>query len=125
MGSSRIKKEIENQKVKSFYDLRLFTETTRYIYRITAYKIIMKNPRDYGFFIREQDFYKAPKTKNIKVSVPIADLVEFAEKYGTNIKVLKILNPWLRGDKLTNSSDKTYFIKVPVEDGRNIYKKTE
>jgi len=121
VGRARIKKEINRQKMTSFYDLRLNPETARYLYRITAYKIIMTNPRDYGFNVREKDSYKLPKVKTIKVDSEIPSLIDFAIRYGTNYKILKLLNPWLRSDKLTNSAGKTYYIKVPVDNGRAVY----
>ncbi len=120
-GRRRITDELASQKVASFYDLKLYRETARYLYRIVAYKLIMSKPRDFGFNFRDKDSYKMPKMKVIKVTGTIPDLVEFAEQYGTNYKILKILNPWLHSTKLTNSAAKTYYIKVPVDGGRKVY----
>lgn len=121
VGSGRLKTEIERQKMTSFYDLKLYTETSRYLYRIVVYKLMMTNPRDFGFYIRDVDSYKTPDTKVIEVNSSIPSLIDFAIQYGTNYKVLKQLNPWLRSDKLTNSAGKTYFIHVPNENGRAVY----
>lgn len=121
VGRAGVKKEMERQKMTSFYDLRLNTETSRYLYRIVTYKLIFTNPRDFGFNIRLQDSYKIAKTKTIEVNSEIPSLIDFAIQYGTNYKVLKLLNPWLRSDKLTNSAGKTYYIKVPVNNGRSVY----
>lgn len=112
-GRRKINKELSRQKVKSYYDLLLLKETARYVPRIVAFKIILSNPRNYGFYIRKKDRYRNPEVKIIKVETEIPSLIDFALKYNTNYKVLKKLNPWLRSDKLTNENEKTYFIKVP------------
>ncbi|MEA3450634.1 MAG: lytic transglycosylase domain-containing protein, partial [Bacteroidota bacterium] len=112
-GRGRINKELTRQKVKLYYDLLLVRETSRYVPRIIAFKIILSNPRDYGFYIRKKDRYSSPEVKVITVDTEIPCLIDFAKKYNTNYKVLKKLNPWLRSDKLTNSNGKTYHIKIP------------
>ena len=121
VGRGGLNKQINRQKTDSFYDLYLNRETSRYLYRIVVYKLIMTNPRDFGFYIRDKDSYKYPKTRTIEVTSEIPSLIDFAIQYKTNYKVLKMLNPWLRSDKLTNSSGKTYYIKVPVINGRKVY----
>ncbi len=113
VGRDRIKKELQRQKVGSFYDLLLNRETSRYLYRILAFKIILSNPRDYGFYIRKQDCYSTPELTVVKVDTAIPDLINFAQRFQTNYKILKKLNPWLRSDKLTNKYGKTYFVKIP------------
>ena len=112
-GRASMNKQLTRQKVKLYYDLLLNKETARYLPRIVAFKIILSNPRDYGFYIRKKDKYRTPEVKIIKVETEIPSLIDFALKYNTNYKVLKKLNPWLRSDKLTNSNGKTYFIKIP------------
>jgi len=114
-GRDRIRKELTRQKVNSFYDLLLVTETSRYVYRIVVYKEIMENPRKYGFELKDIHSYKLPEYNVIKIDTPIESLIDFAIEYGTNYKILKNLNPWLRDEKLTNSSRKTYYIKVPKQ----------
>ncbi|HEX3007620.1 MAG TPA: hypothetical protein VHO90_08400, partial [Bacteroidales bacterium] len=51
-------------------------------------------------------------------STPISDIAKFAFSQGTNYKMIKILNPWLRDNVLTNKSRKAYTIKVPVKGSR-------
>ena len=43
----------------------------------------------------------------------LEDFAEFASRYSINYKVLKIFNPWLRENKLSNTSRKTYQISIP------------
>lgn len=113
VGRENMKTQINRQKVNSFYDLLLNTQTSRYLYRILSYKLILSNPRDYGFYIRNKDKYKSPDLKIIKVDSSIPDLIDFAILYKTNYKTLKLYNQWLKDVKLTNPNNKTYFIKVP------------
>lgn len=121
IGRGRMQTEIKRQKQNSFYNLKLYTETSRYLYRIVAYKLIMSNPKKFGFNIDESSAYKSAKTKVVTVKSEIPNLIDFALEYNTNYKVLKLLNPWLRSDKLTNSSQKTYYIRVPDKNGREVY----
>jgi hypothetical protein len=52
-------------------------------------------------------------TKEIKVDTAIVNLADFAKDQNINYKELKILNPWLRENKLNNKSRKLYYIKLP------------
>ncbi len=119
MGGGALDAVIAEQNVDNYYDLLLNSETARYVYRIVAYKLILSNPRDYGFIYRDKDLYPEIKTKIIKVDTTISDLVTFAEQYNTNYKIVKTLNPWLQAKKLTNASGKTYYVQVPATGSRN------
>ena len=57
MGGTRLSKEIKAQKGKSYFDLNLNQETSRYVFRLVALKEIMTNPQDFGFYIEEADLY--------------------------------------------------------------------
>lgn len=102
------------QKEGSYYDLYMNEETGRYLFRIMALKEIMENPDKFGFKIDLQDKYKLIETKKVTVSSSINNLVTFAKRQGTNYKILKVYNPWLRGTKLENPSRKMYVIEIPL-----------
>jgi membrane-bound lytic murein transglycosylase D len=119
VGDSGINRFMNYQGEKSYYDLALITETGRYIYRALAIKLIMENPKAYGFNFNKKDLYPVIETKQVEVDSTIADLAVFAKKEGTNYKMLKYFNPWLRDKKLTNKSKKKYVIDIPVEGARN------
>ncbi len=116
VGLAGIQTQIDRQKQSNFYDLLLNRETARYIYRIVAFKAILQNPRKYGFYIRPVDMYQEPEFDIIQVNSSIPSLIDFAIEYGTSYRLVRIMNPWLRSDKLTNSSGKTYYIKIPKRD---------
>ena len=113
-GNGRISQRLREQKVSSYYDLLLNPETGRYVFRILALKEIMSNPKKYGFIYDQEDLYTYPEVREIIIDSPIEDLADFAKKYNTTYKELKIVNPWLRETSLNNSTKKEYRIKIPT-----------
>lgn len=114
-GMNGITRDLKNQKVCTFYDLHLNEETSRYIFRILAYKLIFENPDLYGYFLKSEDYYKPFKTKKLEIDSTIEDLSEFAVQNGSNYKMIKTLNPWLRDKSLPNKRRKNYSIQLPAE----------
>ena len=112
-GRQAISKQLEYQKENNYYNLSLFDETSRYIYRMISFKQIMEHPQKYGFSINNECLYKPYKYNEISVDSSITNLADFAIKQGANYKTLKILNPWLRNHSLPNKSHKLYMIKIP------------
>jgi len=112
-GNAGVNKQIERQDVKDYYDLLLNDETSRYIFRILAFKEILSNPQKYGFNYREKDLYTRIPTYKVKVNYPVIDFTKFAKENGINYKILKIHNPWLRDTFLNNSTAKEYLIEIP------------
>ena len=115
-GNARIANRLKTQQVDDYYDLLLNSETSRYVFRIVALKEIMSNPKKYGFEFEEEDLYSLPKTRTVEVDTAIVNIASFAKHFGTNYKVLKLHNPWLRENKLNNKSRKLYHIKIPVDE---------
>jgi len=116
-GNAGVNRQIERQKVTSgsYYDLLLNDETSRYVFRILAFKEILSHPQKYGFNFREQDLYTSVPTYKVKVDTAVTDFADFAKQFGITYKVLKIHNPWLRDTYLKNASRKEYFIEIPKE----------
>ena len=115
MGKGGVLKNMQTQKVSSYYDLLLNTETSRYVFRILSLKLILQNPRDYGFYLRKLDMYPSIPTYTVPVDSSITDMVGFAKKYNLNYKLLKEFNPWLRKNILTNKEKRIYNITLPKE----------
>jgi hypothetical protein len=118
MGMTNLNKVIENQQMHNYYDLMLNPETSRYLYRIVAYKIVFSNPELYGFYVADNEKFRPFEYGEITVNYPIMNIADFAQKHNTNYKIIKILNPWLRKNKLTNKAKKTYKIKIPGKNFR-------
>ncbi len=119
-GRAALDEQISIQKEKNYYDLLLAEETARYIFRVVAYKLIINDPQKYGFNIKKEDLYPELNYKVVKIDTAIADISAFAKNYGTNYKLIKFLNPWLRKPFFSPQPGKTYTIKLPVEGMRSI-----
>lgn len=119
VGMGHIDQQIIRQKTDSYYDMALNIETARYVYRSVAYKEIIEHPQKFGFNIAKEDFFCPLEYDEVKVSSSIANLADFAENNGTNYKMVKLFNPWLRKDVLTNKTNKTYTIRIPKKGFRN------
>ena len=113
-GMNGVNKQIIRQKTENYYDLLLVEETQRYVYRIVALKLILENPGKYNFKISDEEKYPLINTKTVEINGPVANFADFAAENGVSYKLLKDFNPWLRDNKLTNSSGKTYKIKIPI-----------
>lgn len=115
-GQARITNGLKNQQADEAIDLWLVEETSRYYYRMLAIKLIFENPQQYGFIIKPQHLYKPMQFEQVKVSTAIADLPTFAKQHNITYAQLKDFNSWLRSDKLTNPSGKTYTLLIPTKD---------
>lgn len=113
MGMGGISKQVNRQRQTNYYDLILNQETSRYVFRIIAAKLILENPTRYGFHFREKDLYRPEKTYEVKITGPVADFADFAAEHKTTYKIVKLFNPWLREASLSNKEGKTYVVKLP------------
>jgi len=112
MGIAGLSNRLEEQKCSNYYDLLLNAETGRYIYRMLAAKQILTNSSSYGFEFNENDLYQPYNYTIVSIDSSISDLTSFAINQGTNYKILKLLNPWLRSNQLPNPENKVYEIKI-------------
>jgi membrane-bound lytic murein transglycosylase D len=115
-GRGAIDDQIAIQHQNDYYNLLLAEETARYIFRVMAYKMIITNPEAYGFRISKDDLYPELRYYEVKVDTAVTDFSKFADHFGTNYKMIKYLNPWLRKPFLSAKQNRTYLIKIP-EDG--------
>ena len=112
-GRGGVDDQIAIQHKNNYYDLLLNEETARYIFRAIAYKMILSDPGKYMFFIGKEDLYPEFNYTEVKADTAISDFAAYAEKFGTNYKMIKMLNPWLRKPFLTLSPGREYLIKIP------------
>ena len=112
LGRPSMAQRIKDQKSRNFYDMYFNPETSRYIFRMLAMKIIFSNPKQAGFDIETKDLYQPYKYKVVEIDSGIADVADFAAQYNLKYKHIKMVNTWLREASLTNKERKKYLIKI-------------
>lgn len=115
-GMNRISTELGAQKASSAYDLWLAEETMRYPFRLLAMKLIMENPRAYGYELTADNLYQPVAYRTVIVSGPVADWPQWAIDNGTDYRTLREHNPWIRSKTLPNKTGKSYTVKIPDKD---------
>jgi membrane-bound lytic murein transglycosylase D len=115
MGQDGVQKQRERQKVKNYFNLVLNSETSRFVARIVSLKYILQNPEKYGFDIKTEDKYKPLDYSEVTLDSSVADLADYATSLGVNYFILKMYNPWLRDNYLSNKNKTAYMIKLPKE----------
>lgn len=121
-GSNGVDRLIGIQGQDNYYDLLLPEETSRYLFRILAFKTIFDDPEKYGFVIPEEHLYPPLKYYTVTVDTAVNSFADFALRFGTNYKILKAFNPWLRQPYLNIRRGYSFEVKIPVEGSRtNVY----
>lgn len=113
-GQNRIRETINKQQTNVFYHMFLNDETSRYIFRILAIKLIYENQLDYGFKLVPGDLYDPLAVSTFHVTETISDLPSFARHHRTTYRMLKELNPWLRSDKLHVKRGEEFIVSLPA-----------
>lgn len=111
MGEEGLMAEMLEQVTNDYYRLYLPLETQRYVFRILAVKLVLKNPSRYGFNLAADETY--PPVQFDSVEVECEDEVSLrvvAQAAKTDFKVIKDLNPELRGHYLPAGNHK---IRIP------------
>ncbi len=118
-GRNGIDRQIDRQNETNYYDLLLNEETARYVFRALAIKLVITDPATFGFNLDADDLYPVIPYIELQVDTAVNDFSEFARSFGTNYKILKYFNPWLRETYLNKHSGKSYIIRIPLEGYRN------
>lgn len=121
-GPARITKELQAQQAETAMDLYLVEETTRYMFRILATKLIMENPRAYGFNLTADQLYTPMEYDIVEVSTPVEDWPTWAKQHGITYAQLRDANMWIRDKTLPNKTGKTYRVRVPKKS--SLYRST-
>ncbi len=121
-GDKRIQEQIRAVGSADYYQMRLPTETERYIFRILAVKAVLGNPAHYGYLLPRGQGYPPLKAErvNVRLSCPLP-MQAVAEASGTTVREIRRLNPAFRAEEIPEGSHQ---VKLPVgsadEFGRNI-----
>jgi hypothetical protein len=73
----------------------------------------MSNAKELGYMVNDNNGYKPFNTKSVTVSSTIPNLAQWAIDNNTTYKMVKILNPWMRGKSLIVKPGKSLVIKLP------------
>lgn len=112
IGIAGMETRMKTQRTNNYYDLLLTSETSRYVFRMLATKVIFDNPAQTGFYINTAELYQPYQYNAAVVDTSVSDIAGFAEQFGLRYKHIKLLNPWLRTNALPNKSKKQYEIKL-------------
>ena len=113
MGQSGFARRQEEQLNSNYYELYLNEETSRYLFRILAFKVIFENPTAFGFNLQPEDYYQNPSFRKIDIKENIKNLAAWVKTKDSNYKELKQYNPWLRDKDLHVKRGKSYQIVLP------------
>jgi hypothetical protein len=120
-GEYGLAEDIEQQDVHNYYDLYLPMETERYIFRVISAKLILSDPEKYGFHLEDSDYYPPIEADEVSFQVrrgiPITIVAKAAH---THFKVIKSLNPELRGTFMPKGH---YRILVPKGSAKGFEKR--
>jgi membrane-bound lytic murein transglycosylase D len=115
MGQDGIEEQQGRQKSNNYFNLVLNSETSRFVARIISLKYILQSPEKYGFDITEEKKYKPLAYDEVTLDSSVTDMADYANSLGVNYFILKMYNPWLRDNALSNKSKKSYSIKIPTK----------
>ena len=114
-GMQKISGELSKQKVDNSFDLYLVQETSRYVFRIIAYKLVMESPKRYGYRFSRKNLWQPVDYTTVDVSGSVPSWIDWAKGKGITYAQLREANPWIRSTKLTNAGGKTYKVRVPKQ----------
>lgn len=101
MGDKGLAAEIKEQETMDYYHLYLPLETQRYVFRILSIKLIFSDPTRYGFHLSDEDYYPPIEFDRIQINcLHNVHLRIVAQAAKTHFKVIKDLNPEIRGYSL-------------------------
>lgn len=115
LGMFGIADNLQRQKVDNYFDLSLNPETARYIFRLMAIKLVFENPSNYGFYINNESLYPEYVTKEVIIDTSIPNLYEWSIEHGITIKILRKLNPWIRGKDFVVEEGEVFTFKIPKD----------
>ena len=108
-GMAGLEKAMDNQETRNYYDLFLNSETSRYVLRIAALKIVLENPKKYGYCIEEYEYYDTFEFDEVLITEDIESVPQWAKKQGMTYKEFRFYNP------AVSINDNEYNFVVPKE----------
>ena len=117
-GERRVSNAMDEQQANDYYHLSLPQESERYLYRLAAIKIILRDPEAYGYKISVDQYYKPLNHKRVSLKLKNAfSLTDFARQSGITFHTLKRLNPHLISKRLPKGQ---FNLTLPQNSKQNI-----
>jgi len=116
MGITGLLRCIREQNTQNLFEMDLSEEAQNYIYRVVSFKHLLEYPEKYGISRSLRNDYAPIPCKVVSIESNIPDLESFAFEQETSLTDIKVLNPWLVGNKLIAKPGKTYHIRIPLRD---------
>jgi membrane-bound lytic murein transglycosylase D len=112
-GVGGVLQAMKRQNNRSYYNLQLNEQTSRYLFKITAFKQLIEHRKEFGYRMVKSNPLNV-KLQRVKVTENIDDLTAFAGQYGISLQLLKQYNAWLLSNTLTiKEPGKTYVLLIP------------
>jgi hypothetical protein len=109
MGEEGLKAEILAQGTGDYYNLYLYLETQRYLFRAITAKMIISDPEKYGFKVTAEDVYPLLEFDMVGIECEQdVDIQVVARAANTTFKTIKDLNPEIRGHYLAPGSHQLF-----------------
>ena len=105
MGEQGLMTEILEQRTDNYYDLYLPLETQGFLFRILAIKRIMMHPDSFGFDLTPGEYYPTLAFDQVRIDCTGETPIRLvAQAANTSFKVIKDLNPEIRGYHLARGA---------------------
>jgi hypothetical protein len=102
---------IKKQGERDYFKLIFNKETDRYNPQAIAIKIIFSNLEEYGICLSREDGYQFPEFEETTILVKNwLTVKEIARASGSYFREIKLLNPWIKNDRLPKGK---YKIRLP------------
>ena len=112
MGEKGLLGEILAQDSMNYYDLYLPLETQHFLFRILAIKLIFSDPERYGFNVLGEDRYPLLSFDRVQLKCDRETPIKLVAKAAkTRFKVIKDLNPEVRGHYLSEGEHELFIPK--------------
>jgi hypothetical protein len=121
MGEYGLRNEIKRQEVQDYYRLYLPLETQRYLFRILTAKLVLSDPARYGITLEPGDIYPSRPVALVTVeSAAPLPVLAVAKAANTDLKVIKDLNPEIRGYRLAPGR---HALSIPKEAAKGFHER--
>jgi len=111
MGISGLKKRIQAQKPDTYYDLKLNSETSRYLFKVLAFKEVYQNPDKYSIYPKLSDTDKIPQKE---LTSSIENLSIYAASISSHADSIRKYNPWILGNTIPVKKGESLTIYTPL-----------